>query len=157
MSSNEENFQGGGTSISNLRNTQQHPAQKQQMMMQQPPSGQHIPQQMPPQQMRQQQMPPQMQAQMMQQRPSQPIPTMPRKESFVDKVKNYPWKKTAISFAIMLFAFLLLTNPIVVKKICKKMVPIEKQTKQTTYIIFLILAIISSIVVTVINHFGLYE
>lgn len=151
---NQEDFQGGGSSIANLRNTQQHPAQQKQQMMQQAPQGQPIPQQPPQQMNHRQQMPPQ---QMMQQRPTQPIQTMPIKESFVGKFKNYPWKKTATSFAIMLFVFLLFTNPIIIKKICKNMVPIDKQTKQTTYIIFLILATISSTVVTVINHFALYD
>lgn len=153
MSSNEENFQGGGTSISNLRNAQQHPAQKQQMMMQQPPQGQPIPQQMPPHHMRQQ-MPPQMQAQMMQQRPTQPMPSIPRTETFIDTVKGKPWKEIVKSFGIIALLFLTLTNPYLIKKIYKSL-PFEKQTKNSNYLIFAILVLITSFIVTIINKFVL--
>jgi len=151
---NQEDFKGGGSSIANLRNTQQHPAQQQQQMMQQPPQGQQMPQQQmpPPQQMRQQQMQQQMNYQ--QQRPTRPVQTMPRKESFMDSVKDKPWNEIAKSFGIMVLLFLIFTNPYLIKKIFKSL-PFEKQTKNTNYLIFAILVLITSFVVTIINKFVL--
>lgn len=140
---NEENFQGGGTSISNLR----HPAQQQQMLQQQPPQGQPMPQQ---QQMMHQQ---QYQQQMMQQ-PARPIQNVPKsRESFTETIKNKPWKEIFKGFVVMLVLFFLFASPEFNKFCCKRLLPFDKQNTKGRWILHGIFVTIISIIVTLLNWY----
>lgn len=153
----QEDFKGGGSSIANLRNTQPHPSQQQQQMMQPPPQGQPIPPQMQqqptPQQIQQMR---QMQQMQQMQQPSHPIQSTPRVESFMDTIKKQQWKEIGKSFGITVLLFWIFTNPELTKKIFKSLVPFDKQTKNINRLIFAILVIVTSLVVTIINKFVLY-
>jgi len=159
---NPEDFKGGGSSIANLRNTQQHPAQHKQQMQQQPPQGQQIPQQQQqqpsPQQMQQmqQQQMRQQQQQQIQQQPTRSGSSVNRKETFMDTIKNLQWVDIGKSFGITVLLFFVFTNPELVKKIFKSLVPFDKQTKNMNRAIFAILVVITSFVVTIINKFALH-
>jgi hypothetical protein len=145
---NSEDFKGGGSSIANLKNTQQHPAQHKQQMMQQPPQGQPIPRQ----QMQQQPTPQQMRQM---QQPSHPIPSIQKTESFMDTIKKQQWREIGKSLGITILLFWIFTNPELIKKIFKSL-PFDKQTKNINRSIFAILVIIISFVVTIINKFVLH-